>query len=116
MDLHTETVKSLSIWFRLPKFDIRFWSSGSLSKIGSSLGIPLKTDKYTKERTVIKYARLLIDIPLKGPFPDYIEFFDEEEVLIRQDVIYEWKPLKCSHYKMFGHEADSCKKRKGVRT
>ena len=36
-------------------------------------------------------------------------------MLIRHEVIYEWKPLKCSHCKMFGHEADSCKKKKGVR-
>lgn len=79
------------------------------------MGIPLKTDKYTKERTRIKYVRLLIDIPLEGPFPNYIEFFDEEDVLIRQEVIYEWKPLKCSHCKMFGHEAVSCKKKKVVR-
>ncbi|KAJ8424756.1 hypothetical protein Cgig2_032273 [Carnegiea gigantea] len=35
-----------------------------------------------------------------GPFPDYIKFFDEEEVLIRKNVIYEWKPLKRSHCKI----------------
>ncbi|KAJ8421325.1 hypothetical protein Cgig2_020387 [Carnegiea gigantea] len=83
MDLHNENLKSLPIWVQLSKLDIRFWGSGSISKLGSSLGIPLKTDKYTKERTMLKYTRLVIDIPLDGPFPDYIDFFHEEEVLIR---------------------------------
>jgi len=69
---------------QLPELDIKFWGSGSPSKTGSSLGILLKTDKYAKERTMIKYARILIDISLEGPFPDYIKFFNEEEVLIRQ--------------------------------
>ena len=81
-----------------------------------SYRIPLKTDKYTKDRTMIKYARLLINISLEGPFPNNIEFFNEDEVLLRQKVICEWKPIKYSHCKMFGHEEVSCKKKKGLRT
>lgn len=33
---------------------------------------------------MIKYARLLIEVAVKGPFLDYIEFFNENEVLIGQ--------------------------------
>ena len=84
VDLQIENIKSLPIWVQLPELDIKFWGSDSLSKFGSVLGIPLKTDKYTRDRTMIKYARLLIDISLDGPFPEYIEFFSEDEVLIRQ--------------------------------
>ena len=75
IDLHTENIKSLPIWVQLPELDIRFSGSGSLNKLGSSLGIPLETDKYTKERTMLKYVRLLIDIPLDGPFAERIDFF-----------------------------------------
>ncbi|KAJ8436123.1 hypothetical protein Cgig2_001150 [Carnegiea gigantea] len=32
------------------------------------LGILIKTDKYTNEKTWISYARVLIDIPIGGPF------------------------------------------------
>ncbi|KAJ8427301.1 hypothetical protein Cgig2_002213 [Carnegiea gigantea] len=90
--------------------------SGSLSKLGRSHRIPLKTDKYTKEKTMLKYARLLIDISLEGPFPNFIEFFDEEGVLIRQPVICEWKPIKCTHCHMFGHEVINCKRKREERT
>ncbi|KAJ8425229.1 hypothetical protein Cgig2_019118 [Carnegiea gigantea] len=82
MDLQNENIKSLPIWVHLPELDIKFWGSDSLSKIGSILGIPLKTDKYTRDKVMIKYARLLIDIPLHGHFPDHIEFFNEDGVLV----------------------------------
>ena len=83
MDLQTENIKSPPIWIQLPKLDIKFWGTESLSKIGSTLEISLKIDRYTKDKMMIKYARILIDMPLDGQFPDYIEFFNEEEVLIR---------------------------------
>jgi len=100
----------------LPELDIKFWGNESLSKIGSILGIPLKTDRYTKDKVMIKYARMLIDMSLDGQFPHYIEFFIEEDVLIRQQVHYEWKPIKCTHCKMFGHEEIHCKKKGSTRT
>ncbi|KAJ8426158.1 hypothetical protein Cgig2_032640 [Carnegiea gigantea] len=97
--------------FLFPILDMKFWGAESLSKIGRLLGIPLKTDRYTKERSVLRYARLLINIPLDGSFPDYIEFFNDNEMLLRQHVAYEWKPLKCSHCHMFGHKEPICKKK-----
>ena len=41
-------------------------------------GISLKTDKYTKEKSMLKYARLMVEMPLDGEFPDYIEFANEK--------------------------------------
>ncbi|KAJ8421318.1 LOW QUALITY PROTEIN: hypothetical protein Cgig2_018732 [Carnegiea gigantea] len=35
-----------------------------LSKLCSVLGIPLKTDRYTKEKSLIHYARVLIEFPV----------------------------------------------------
>ncbi|KAJ8427105.1 hypothetical protein Cgig2_029814 [Carnegiea gigantea] len=49
-------------------------------------------------------------------FPDYIEFSNEEEVLIMQQVHYERKPIKYTYCKMFGHEEINCKKKGGIRT
>ncbi|KAJ8421962.1 hypothetical protein Cgig2_022523 [Carnegiea gigantea] len=99
----------------LPELDIKYWGMQSLSKIGSLLDYPLKTDKYTKERSMLKYVRLMIEIPLEGQFPDYIEFVNEKGVLIRQKVIYEWLPIKCDHCKMFGHTQEQCRKKEDQR-
>lgn len=91
MDLNTEAISSLPMWVQF------LWGLASLSKIGSILGIPLKTDKYTKEKTFLKYAKVLIDIPLDREFPEYLEFINEHGVLTRQSVIYEWKPTRCDY-------------------
>ncbi|KAJ8445790.1 LOW QUALITY PROTEIN: hypothetical protein Cgig2_027871 [Carnegiea gigantea] len=50
-------------------------------------------------------------MPLEGPFPEYVEFANEHGILIRQEVHYEWIPLKCNHCQMFGHDEEHCKKK-----
>ena len=67
------------------------------------LGIPLKTDRNTKGKVILKYPRLLVEMPLDGNFSEYIEFANEKDVLIRQRMVYEWLPIKCSHCSMFEH-------------
>ena len=47
MDLHTEYIKSLPLCVQLPDLDIKYWGQSSLSKIGNTIGIPIKTDRYT---------------------------------------------------------------------
>ena len=116
MDLQSETIRSLPLWVQLPALDIKYWGTQSLSKIGSLLGNPIKTDKHTRDKQVIRYARLLIEMPIEGPFPEYIEFFNEDSILVRQPVTYEWLPTKCTHCSMLGHTEEVCKKRKDVRT
>ena len=115
MDLCTEKIESLPIWIQLPDLDLKCWGTTSLSKICSSLGIPLKTDRYTKDRTMIRYARVLVDMKLDGPFPDCLDFFNENEVLVRQGVKYEWMPTKCQCCNMFGHNEEQCRKKPGIR-
>ncbi|KAJ8420948.1 hypothetical protein Cgig2_017687 [Carnegiea gigantea] len=91
--------------------DIKYWGLQCLSKLGSMLGIPLKTDRYTKDRTMMKYARLLVELPLDGNFLEFIEFANEKDVLIRQRVKYEWLPIKCTNCGMFGHTQEDCRKK-----
>ena len=64
---------------------------------------------------MIKYAHILIELPIEGQFPEFIEFFNEEDILIRQTVSYEWLPTKCSHCGMFGHEDSNCRKNGVIR-
>ena len=115
MDLYTEKIESLPIWVQLPDLELKYEGSTSLSKICSTLGIPLKTDRYTRDKSMIKYARVLVDMELEGSFPDTIEFFNEHEVLIRQEIKYAWMPTKCQCCGMFGHKEDQCRKKPGVR-
>ena len=111
MEINTEAITSLPIWVRFPELDIKYWGPHSLSKIGSMLGIPLKTDRFTKDKMMLRYARLLVEMSLDGQFPEFIEFPNEKGVLIRQKVHYEWLPIKCTHCKMFGHSLEDCRKK-----
>jgi len=114
MDLQTETIRSLPLWVQLPSLDIKYWGVECLSKLGSLLGNPIKTDKITKDKQAIRYARLLVEMPIEGPFPEHVDFFNEEGVLIRQQVSYKWVPTKCNHCAMLGHTKEVCKKKAGV--
>ncbi|KAJ8430872.1 hypothetical protein Cgig2_011335 [Carnegiea gigantea] len=69
LSLDTSSLQSLPIWVQFLELDI--------NKLGSMLGMPIKMDRTTKERTDINYARLLIEMPLEGPFPDHIDFIND---------------------------------------
>ncbi|KAJ8419236.1 hypothetical protein Cgig2_013533 [Carnegiea gigantea] len=58
---------------------------------------------------------MLIDIPLKEEFPEYIEFANDKDVLIRQSVLYEWQPIKYKHCHMYSHLEDQCRKKQAPR-
>ena len=111
LDLHTEQLTSLPIWVQFQGLDLKYWGMDSLGKIGSILGIPIKTDRYTMDKRFLRYARLLIDMPLNDPFPEFVEFVNDQDVLVRIPVHYEWKPLKCSHCHMYGHLEPECRKK-----
>ena len=81
-----------------------------MSKIVSLIGIPIKTDKYNREKTMLKYTRLLVEVPIDGPFPENVEFFNEHDMLI-----CEWIPCKCAHCGMYGHTEEVCKKKNATR-
>ena len=69
---------------QLPDLDIKYWGILSLSKIDSTISIPLKTDKCTREKTLLNYAHLLIEMELEGYFADYIDFINDNDVMVRQ--------------------------------
>ncbi|KAJ8419826.1 hypothetical protein Cgig2_029726 [Carnegiea gigantea] len=109
MDLNIENLVSLPVWVRFPDLDVKYWGPESLSKLGSVLGVPIKTDKFTKDKALLRYARLFIEMQLQDSFPDFIDFIKEHNVVVRQKVEYEWKPSKCTFCKMFGHTDEECR-------
>ena len=63
---------------------------------------------------MLKFARLLIEMSLEGPFPEWIEFINDNDILIRQEVSYEWLPIKCTFYHMLRHEVNAYRKKEIV--
>ncbi|KAJ8419686.1 LOW QUALITY PROTEIN: hypothetical protein Cgig2_007581 [Carnegiea gigantea] len=107
MEINLEAMHSIPLWFL--ELDICYWGTDSLSKLGSLIGIPIKTDKYTKNKDYLHYARMLIEVPMEGPFLDTINFINDSGVLVKQRITFEWKPVKCNQCQQIGHEGKECR-------
>ncbi|KAJ8421390.1 hypothetical protein Cgig2_031915 [Carnegiea gigantea] len=116
LNLNIENLATLPVWVRFPYLEVKYWGPDSLSKLGSLLGIPIKIDKFPRDKTILKYARLLIEMKLQDSFPEYIDFVNEHDMVVRQKVEYEWKPSKCNFCRMYGHSDAECRKKPIPRT
>lgn len=74
MNIKTEAISTLLVGVKFLDLDIKYWGLDSLNKITSILSILIQIDKYTKDKVMLKYARVLIDMPLEGPIREYIKF------------------------------------------
>jgi len=101
MEMNLEAMHSIPLWVQFQVLDIRCWGTDSLRKLGSLIGIRIKTDKYTKNKDYLHYARMLIEVPIEGPF--------HSGVLVKQRITFEWKPVKCNQCQQIGHEGKECR-------
>ena len=83
INIDTKSISSLPICIQLQEIDIKHWGIESLSEIGSLVGIPTKTDEQTREKSMLSYARLLVEMDLKGAFPDTVDFTKEKGLMIK---------------------------------
>ncbi|XP_062113064.1 uncharacterized protein LOC133824214 [Humulus lupulus] len=74
-----------------------------LSALVSTIGKPIMIDKITKDRSMIKFARVLVDMEIAESLPQYINYLNERGQVMEQPVEYEWLPTKCSNCKKLGH-------------
>ncbi|XP_050207429.1 uncharacterized protein LOC126656849 [Mercurialis annua] len=103
MSFDVVEVASILVWVKFPMLLWEFWNPNSLSAIASFLGKPLFADRCTRERSRLAYARVLIDMKLKGIFPDVVIIEDGEGIQHTQMVEYEWKPVVCEVCNKLGH-------------
>ena len=54
---------------------------------------------------------MLVEMKLNGPFPVHIDFTNDKDEVVRQEIRYKWQPVKCTHCKMLGHEGGVCRKK-----
>ncbi|XP_062093792.1 uncharacterized protein LOC133799818 [Humulus lupulus] len=66
-------------------------------------------DKITKDRSMIKFARILVEMEIVDTLPKYISYFNEKGQIMEQLINYEWMPTKCTNCKKLGHSVTSCK-------
>ncbi|GAA0158258.1 hypothetical protein LIER_38608 [Lithospermum erythrorhizon] len=101
---------SVPTWVLVHDVPLSVWSESGLSKIASKVGIPMYTDKVTKDRTKMSYARCLVDVDVSKP--PVLEFGVKLSGGRRyiQKVTCECYPDYCCDCKTFGHNVFKCKK------
>ncbi|XP_062115077.1 uncharacterized protein LOC133829254 [Humulus lupulus] len=102
-------VKSVPVWIRLPDLGLQYWGLKSLSALVSTIGKPMMVDKVTREKSMVKFARVLVDVEISDQVPQCIKFIIERGQLMEQAIEYEWLPTRCSCCKNLGHTATSCR-------
>ncbi|XP_062086251.1 uncharacterized protein LOC133792368 [Humulus lupulus] len=102
-------IKYVPVWIRLPNLGLQYWGLKSLSALLSTIGKPMMVDKVTREKSMVKFARVLVDVEISDQVPQCINFINERGQLMEQAIEYEWLPTRCSCCKNLGHIATSCR-------
>ncbi|XP_019227721.1 PREDICTED: uncharacterized protein LOC109209010 [Nicotiana attenuata] len=102
-DFAAEFLTDIPLWVRFPKLPMNCWSGNSLSRIASTIGIPMFADECTAKQTRISYARILIEVNVTKPLPTSIPVMNDEGVMFEQAVEYDWKPEFCEKCLKAGH-------------
>ncbi|XP_062114776.1 uncharacterized protein LOC133826231 [Humulus lupulus] len=80
----------------------------------STIGRPVMVDKVTQSRSMVKYARILVDMEITDHPPKSISFINERDQITEQVVEYEWLPSKCAACSNLGHILANCNKNTGL--
>lgn len=70
-------------------------------------------DQATKEKEKLNFVRVMVEVGIHDVLPENIVFCNEHGSRVEQKVEYEWRPIKCSTCKGFGHEGENCRNKDG---
>ncbi|KAL7182843.1 hypothetical protein ACSBR1_041503 [Camellia fascicularis] len=107
MKLTKEDQGTIPVWVKFYNVAMEFWDSEGLSRIASTIGVPLFMDHLTASENQISFARVCVEIKKNSILPE--EFFIKcEEDIVRIKVKYQGVPIRCTHCGVFGHETKTC--------
>lgn len=98
-----DLLRTLPLWVTFPGLPVHLWGQKSLSRIASTIGIPVTTDECTAEKLRISYARVLIEVHITQEKRKSVTIEDIDGTVIYQPVEYEWLPKFCEKCQKIGH-------------
>jgi len=66
------------------------------------------------DKSMMNYARLLLDRHIESPFPKYVEFISAYGTLVKGSLILEWKPSKYTVCSLWGHVNTKSRKKNHI--
>nr|XP_016463006.1 PREDICTED: uncharacterized protein LOC107786085 [Nicotiana tabacum] len=109
-DFDAEFLTKIPLWVIFPKLPMNCWGGTSLSRITSTIGIPL-LDECTAKQTRISYARILIEVNVTKPLPNKVPIMDDSGNVFDQEMKYDWKPEFCGECLKFGYDCTKIRKK-----
>lgn len=97
-----DLLSTMSVWIRLPGLSFNLWGNLTISALVSTIGVPIKMDDATKNRTRISLAHVLVDMKTEVGFPNFIEV-EEDGNVFSQEVIYKNAPSRCDNCCWLGY-------------
>lgn len=98
------------VWVCLPNFSLKCWSPACLSKISSVIGKPIRCDDLTLSMSRVPFARVMIEVNLFADLLHSINLSMLNGTIIKQRIMYEYKPRFYSICCMLGHTSNVCQK------
>lgn len=92
MKTDRDLLTSLPMWVRLPGLSFKLWGNNVISALTSTIGVPIKMDEATKNKSRLAYARVLIEFNATYGMPNNIVGMDDERRSFIQEVEYENPP------------------------
>ncbi|XP_062080902.1 uncharacterized protein LOC133785700 [Humulus lupulus] len=103
-------IRSVPLWIRLHDLGLQYWGNKCLRALVSTIGKPIMVDQFTRDRTRIQFARILVEMDITDAPPRMIQFLNEKGQLVEQGIDYEWLPMKCKTCLGYGHIMADCRK------
>nr|GEV02507.1 hypothetical protein [Tanacetum cinerariifolium] len=123
-NLLKEDVSIVPVWVKLHGVPVTAFSEDDLSAIATKLSTSHMLDSYTSDMCMqswvrSSYARVMIEFRADVELKDNIfvampNITREGHYICNVCVEYEWKPSRCSSYKVFGHIHEKCLKNTGA--
>ncbi|GAV73697.1 hypothetical protein CFOL_v3_17180 [Cephalotus follicularis] len=89
---------------------IQYYTRLGLSRIASVIGRPLYIDMSTRNKAILNFPRVCIDMKATSTFPSNILLELEDGSTTSIEGEYPWKPYVCSLYKVVDHSNKNCSK------
>ncbi|XP_062020823.1 uncharacterized protein LOC133737236 [Rosa rugosa] len=97
------------VWVRFWDLGFAYWETQTLFEIASGIGMPVKLDPRTANRSIGLYARILIDVDLSKPPIEKLQIRRASGEIISVGVEYETCPTFCDVCCTVGHPASKCR-------
>ncbi|KAJ9539135.1 hypothetical protein OSB04_031868 [Centaurea solstitialis] len=105
-------LQTVPLWVNIYGLPLDVWDYEIISRIASVVGEPVSVDRYTDEMCETKsgranFARVLVNVLADYELPSYIDAIILGK-LRKFKTEFLWKPKRCSHCKVFGHDFEGC--------